>query len=383
LIIILIGSIKYVDDKWDDKQNIRLIKICCICCTIFVSCVNAVKIPENDLSWFLEVYKIASKTNYIDYIYGVGLNIRESTLKEPVYTTLVWLLNKLFTGDVTLFKFFITMLNYLLLNKAIVKFCRHFNFSINETVTGIFLMCFIPYIFTMSLQLVRQFLAGSLLVYLLVDRCFYNKKNWLLIVCMGLIHSSALFFVPFLLVPFMDKPFKENKIYYISVFIALIGIQFISNYLLNSGFLSNDNPLNYAISRASKDTMFESSLPIWKIIVVFIIGISHFYVAYFGIKNINPDTGIRRYCHTLIFLLIFILLNLHQSELSSRFLIYFFSFFPFTIVWILHKMKSFITNIVLVLGMIFFWILYLDIGTWTYKVPANVWITPVFSYFTN
>jgi hypothetical protein len=379
-LLCLFIAISNIHTKLYGDKSINLINLCCVLCAVFMGCINAVKVPENDLLWFLDTYKKASTTGYIDYIYGVGLNMYESALKDPVYTTFVWVMNRLLGGNVTLFKFFITLLNYLLLNKSIVKFCRHFNFSINETIAGVFLMCFIPYIFTMSLQLVRQFLAGSLFVYLLVDICFYKRINWILIFCMGLIHSSALFFIPFLLLPFMDKPVSQNKIYYVFTIIGIVGLQIISLYLVNTGLFNSDNPMSYAVERASRDAMFGYVLPTWKVIVVCIIGIFHFYLAYIKIKKDNPNTGLRRYCNTLIFLSIFILLNLHQSEISFRFLSYFFPFLPFMIVWWLNKLKKIIINTFLVIGMIVFWVLYLDIGTWDYKLPYNIWITPIFSY---
>jgi hypothetical protein len=72
--------------------------------------------------------------------------------------------------------------------------------------------------------------------------------------------------------------------------------------------------------------------------------------------------------------------SIGDYELSSRFLFYLFPFIPFMIVLELNKLKKIIINIFLVIGMIVFWILYLDIGTWDYKLPYNIWITPVLSY---
>jgi hypothetical protein len=319
--------------------------------------------------------------NFVDYINGGAF--LHTVSKEQVYGTIVWYLNRIFGGNIPLFKFGITLINYLLLNFSIAKYCKHFKFPIDQIVMSIFLICFIPYIFTMSLQLIRQFLAGSIFIYLLVNNCFCHKKNYILIVCMILIHSSSMIFIPFLFLSFWDKPLMKNKIYYFTAFIALIVIQFLAEFLFNSGLFSKIDTLQYALERASQDTIFDlGDLPIWKIIVIVIIALFHWYVGYIHIDKVISNTGLKRYCNTILFLSIFLLLNLQQSELSVRLLFYLFPIIPFMIIWISNQLKiSVIFNASFVVGIVLFWVIYLDIGTWKYALPANIWVSPVFLYF--
>jgi hypothetical protein len=381
-VFIVLNTGYYTRIKLHSMENKLIINLYCVLCAVFVACINVVKVPENDLEWYIESYKGASYTNFIDYING-GAIMKIS--KEHFYFMLVWCMNRLFDSSVNLFKFSITIINYLLLNFAIVKFCRHFKFSIDKIIVAVFLMCFIPYIFTMSLQLVRQFLAGSILMYVLIDKCFYQKNNWLLLIAMVLTHSTSLFFLPFFFLPFLDKPLKNNKIYYFIYIIVLIGVQIVANILLNSGLFNAISSLNNALERASQDTTFGSeTLPLWKIAVTIAIAVWSFYLGYIKIDKINYSKGLKRWCNVIIFLSVFILLNLDQSELSSRLLFYLFPFIPFIIVWFFNSFKlSNLFTIPFVFAIVFFWITYLDIGTWTYKLPANIWISPVFLYFIN
>lgn len=379
--IFVFVTIGYANVKLYTKENTNLINLCCILCAIFISCINITKVPYNDLLWYVESYRNASSMNFFDYI-DEGADITGIS-KEPAYGAMVWCMNRIFSGNIVLFKFSITLINYLLLNFSIAKFCKHFHFSIDKIITAVFLMCFIPYIFTMSLQLLRQFLAGSLLVYILIDICFFHKRNWLLIVCMVLMHSTSFIFIPFLVLPFLDKPFMKNKIYYFALMALLIAIQTIAEFLLNLGLLNEVNSLNYALQRASQEVFFDMPpFPLWKIIVIVIIAGFHFYLGYIRINHIRLKEGLKRYCNTILFLSVFILLNIHQAELSNRLLFYLFPFLPFMIVWGVRQLKLSIGFLVpFVLVMIVFWIKYLDIGTWIYELPANIWITPIFLYF--
>jgi hypothetical protein len=347
-----------------------------------MGCINAVKVPENDLDWYIEAYQNASYMDFGDYL-RFGASLTGDSSKEQVYAIIAWCLNRTFDGNVLLFKFFITLINYLLLNFTIVKYCKYFKFSINKIILAVFLMCFIPYIFTMSLHLIRQFLAGSILVYVLINDCFFHKKNWILIICMILIHSTSIIFIPFLVLSFWDKPVKKNKIYYITALMALLALQFLSKIVLDSGLFTKIDSLQYALERASQNTVFELKyLSAWKIFVLIINAICHYYVGYIQIDKIVPNIGLKRYCNTILFLSIFILLNLHQAELSNRFFFYLFSFVPFMIIWISNQLKFPVSfNIFLGVFMMFFWMIYLNVGTWEYALPANIWISPVLLYF--
>lgn len=361
--------------------NSQTILLACILCSVYISLVNANKVAENDLVWYIEKYVDAQNYSYWEYIAGKGLLGGGS--QEQGYTTLVWVINRFFDGNIWCFKFFVSLINYMFLTSSFLIYYKRYKCESPIPIfAAVFIMCFTPYIFTMSLQLVRQFLAGSVFTWLLVKKCVQGKTNIFLLICLPLLHTTALLFIPFFLFPQLDKPIRKEKLFYICLLIALLGIQIISQVLSKISFLSDIAAINYALSRASTGTSFDlGPLPLSKI--VFILAILFVCIKIKRHPAISEEPGIKRFSNTLIFLCIFILINFDQSELSNRLCFYLFPFIPYVFLWGLRIYKRFASKELITgftLFMIVFWSLYLHIGTWTYLLPVNVWLLPLWLY---
>lgn len=365
--------------KWYNRNKITI--LACILCSIFVSLINMVKIPENDLVWYLESYKKAGEFSLWHFmLVGSDANMVES-FKEPIYGAIVWLMHHLLCGNEFLFKFLLSLINYLFLTFSVVLFSKKLNiFPLWCIITGIYLMCFIPWIFTMSMQLLRQFLASSILVFLLVRTSFYNKRDYLLIIVMVLIHSTAWLYVPFLLLPAFNKPFEKSRIWYVASIIGILSIKILAKVVGSSGLFASSS-LSYAIDRASSNTTFELGELSWiKILMIVIILVYSLYLP--NISRFRKIKGIHRFCFTLTVLCVFILVNMNEQELANRFLFYLFPFVPFLLMFLISELKI---NKLLVslftLSIIVFFSIFLSIGTWKYDFYGSVWINPVFVYF--
>lgn len=369
------------NDDADENNKFYLLHLC-ILCSCFVSLINMVKVPDNDLVWYLESFQFASDFSIWEFMF-IGSNPEmEVETKEPMYGIIVWLLNWLLNGNTLLFKFFFSFINYLLLTGSVVLFARKLKiFPFWMVVTGVYLMCFIPYIFTMSLQLLRQILACSLFVFLMVRCCFFQKKDYLLMLLMVLIHSTAWFFIPFLLIPAFGKSIKEAKVWYVFAFAGIIGIRFLAEFIGGFSFLSSFGVLEYAIERASSETTFElEKLSMIKILMIVVIFLYTFYLAYKSdYKNM---LGMKRFATIICTLCFFIILNRSQTELSNRFFFYTFPIMPFLLMMFFNHFKIDKYRIgVFVSVILFFFCIFLDVGTWTYAIPYTVWFTPPLMYF--
>ena len=352
---------------------------------ILMSFVNMVKIPENDLENYIYYYHNAQSYNFFDYLKFGGQLVGE--WKEPAYTTFAYILNYICVDNEYIYKFLYTSINYFLLCKSVYIFSKEQkDIPIYYCTLGIAFMFFIPYIFTMSLQIMRQFFAGSLLIYNLSRISFDNKRNkiydYIIILIMVLMHTTSLIFVPFLLLPYFEKSIKyKNNWFFFGIILSIIvGIRFVSGLLLKIGFGSNLIMVNDALNRASQKTTFEleSLGPIQIIMIIFIILLCYF-LSYKSKFSTQP--GMMRYCHLWFFITIFILINLDQTELSGRFLFYVYPAVPILLISFLAiiRIKP-ITTILIAIGLIIFWGIYLEIGTWTYDIPFSIWLTPIFLY---
>lgn len=383
LITIVIMASLVIKNKslgWTKSSRNYLLLFGTFCC-FFVSLINMKKVPESDLEWYVDRYSYASHMSFIDFVLIASSATIKESLKEPLFGVIVWMLNRCFGGNVNLFKLSISLMEYSLLVTAIICFGRLFRMKLYLILTGILMICFIPYIFTMSLHLVRQFLATSILFYAIIKKCFYGKNEWWAMLSMLLIHSTTALFIPVLLLPAFDKPLKKAKIWYLGAFLAMITIKYIAGFLYDVGGFYEDSTIGYVLNRAQQNTTFASETLSVSKILIFIFVLAYSIYIFFS-KYAERVLGLRRFSFIFIFLSVFVLVNLNQTQLALRFSYYIFIVIPF---FLMFFFKNLNTSNIFLFGvgfcMIVFFSSYLYIGTWTYDIDVGGWVTPVFSYF--
>ena len=383
LIGVLLASLYSLSSKNNLKNNLVFLLFLC---TIWISLVNMYKVPENDLEWYIESYINANKSDFGTWLLTSGPAMQP--ISDIGYAIYSWLFSNISGGNTFLFKFFHSALCYLIMGYSYIKIFERFEVSAAIAVTTLLLLLFIPYIFTLSLHLMRQFLAGSILVYTMLELLYYDKKkdfvkhNLLFIILMFTFHKSTLFFVILMLVPFLGSHYKDAKLKYIILLICIVGYQFVAKYFMSFSGLNESSSIGIAVARASENTTFElESMNYAKIFLVstFII-ISCLFVS--RSKNYHNETGIIHFSNIIIILSLFVLLNLHQTELSNRFYFYLLPFFPFfmLVVGLMKRIRISLYAIIII-SVIFIWISYVENGVWTYNIPGNLLILPLISYF--
>lgn len=378
----LIHSFLSISNKRNQSQKTFYIYL--FLCALFVSLVNIYKVPENDLVWYLSSYQYAYGRSFVDFLPGSGA-IWGMPTTDYGYDLYVWILSNLFSGNGYIFKFINSLICYLLLGISIIKIGKYYNFTNACILSGISFMVFTPYIFTMSLQIVRQFLASCMFIYLIANLVTSNgfktfiKRNWWILILMFSFHKSSLFIIVLLLVPFLDKSIKRHKIEYVSLMILIIGYQLVAKFF--SGFLPDDSSLGGALDRASSNTTFDlGQMLITKAILIIFIALWAYIVGYKS-QFQKKYYGIKQACNIVIILVGFILVNLNQSELSNRFYFYVLPFFPLVCMVLIHKFK--ISNwlqLLVLVGVLVSWGFYVYNGVWEYDIPGNLLITPIEFY---
>jgi hypothetical protein len=303
-------------------------------------------------------------------------------MKEPLYGTMIWVMNRLLSGNEYAFKFSISFINYILLTTSMALFGRRFAKIPNWlAISGILIMCFIPYVFTVSLQLIRQFLAEAIIIYVLIRKSLLGKRCWLWIAAATLIHSTAWLFVPLLFFKAYDEPIKNNVKYYLLLIIMLVAVKLLS---LGGGGEFSDGTLGYAASRAASNKFSNeeaqfSVLSILMYVIVYLFAL--FLIFYSKLKTIK---GLRRICLYAIFTLSFAFVNMDNPFLAGRYLGYLYSLIPFMIIlffYLLNVSRVFV--ILFTFGCVVAFALYTEYGIWDYNIPYGVWLTPLPSYFLN
>lgn len=361
-----------------EKQYRRMLFPFCLLSILFLCFLNIVKIPASDQIYYNQLYESAGRISFFKYLFIWG--------KEPVFTLINWILYHTLQGSVTLYSFMLTLLSYSLLLFSVYRFCKANKYSYEILYLTLIAMLFIPYIYTQSLHAIRQFLANTLLIYILIEHIFYHKKMWITIslsIIMCLIHSSSALFVPFLFLPFLQKKInKKNIAYYGIIIVGLLTYRLFASSI--SPYLSNDT-LNYIARRASQNAQQEvSTLPIYVIVLEIISLLIIFYSIYFK-KNKFKNEKIIYFMHIILILIIFILLNYNQKVLSIRYTFYLWLFYPFCIAFLFSyfKKKAFVcygTGIFIFLYFLF----YIEkMSIWIYKLPLPIYECSLFHYLIH
>lgn len=387
LSIILVYIYVCLNIKNNEENEKWLPVFFCIFCSVYVSAVNITKVPNSDLIGYIESYSFSSEVPLLAYMW-IGANAatdlsQNVPMKEPVYGFFVWILNRILDGNINGFKFIMSLVNYLLLNGALVFFARKLRLPTWLTISGIMIMSFIPYIFTVSLQLVRQFLSASIIVYVLVRKGYYGKKCYALIASAAMIHSSAWLFVPILVLKAYGEPVRKNSFYYLILFLILFVVRGLSVFGSGGGVGMSEGLDGYAIGRASGNfSNDEATMSTIYIIMNGVLLLFAFYISFWS--KYQNDSGLRRICVYSIFTISFAIININNPFLAGRYLGYMYNIIPFFIVvfFLLFKVSRFLVML-FTIGCVFAFVFYLCFGVWAYKISYDVLIAPLPLYFLS
>ena len=144
---------------------------------IFISLYNATKIPENDLEWYCDFYLMAGKTTLSNYLTQLTGN------KEQLYQLLVYGLYQIGGNNKNFFIFSISAMAYGFLAKGIQLVCKELRLPPLKIMLVVFFLCFFPYTYAISVLIIRQFLALSIMLFLLAEYYCHERRKilWIII----------------------------------------------------------------------------------------------------------------------------------------------------------------------------------------------------------
>jgi len=342
-------------------------------CSLFIGIVNSSKVifEDPDLTWYVNGYLEIPYKSFFNYIFEFGINGKGRELAFPFINYILYFI---IGNNERMYIVLVTLISYYLLNLSLYYYCTKMNISKRLMLFGIYFMTLFPMIFTTSATILRQTLSGAMLQMLIISVLFMEKKRIWLAVTMFLTHVTTLFFIP--LIYIRQSATKVNIKTGLYLFILIVFLFIYQNIAeVFSSYFSTSNAIGYALNRAAVDTKFElRELGIFKIIFNSFFTIL-FYVSIVRNKTYKNVKNRLHYANIIVVLVLFIIVNINQTELSVRFNFYFWQFFPFLIITILNTIK----NITLILPLLFvllvtYFIYYLNTSIWTYEIAPKIFI---------
>lgn len=360
VIVLCILFVLIIKNEYSNNLSLLFLVIISI---FFLSTLNATKFEESDLIGYVDRFRNSSKFGFFSYIESLNKQ------SECVYGAYEWIISHFVSTNGDVFKFATTSIEYYFLVLATYRYGIGIGCNKNILFLSILITLFNPYFFSLSLHLIRQCLAVSIFMYVMVNRCIYNKTNWLLLITCPLIHNMTIILVILLFLPVLGKPINKNLFAYSMIFVGLIFIKLICDFFLNS-FFTMDSVTSYALRRASQDDYGEGSASIFSIGLDLCILLSSLYCGHISkkLQFKKHALGLRRICNVSLIISFFVIINVNNGILFLRFLMLLYPFISLLFLSLFKNVRlSNITSVFfsLVLLNIF---LYLTINNvWTYQ----------------
>lgn len=347
---------------------------------VFISLYNATKIPENDLEWYSDFYLLAGHYQLKDYL------ILLNGAKEPIYQCFVYFLYLIGGDNIHFFIFAISLTSYYFMLLAVKGFCKLLNLSSFVYVVVISVLCFFPYTYALSVHIIRQFLAASVLSYLLMKYYSTNNRKYAIISVFTIfIHSSVVFFMPFLFFKkITDRIGKRSILIYIVIAVLFASISSIAAMFLP--YLINDSTVLHIANKAINGTTFETELPLYQFIASIIMILCSIFCIYITPTKFLRNMTVPNYIVNIsIFIILFIIANSKNPEIQLRYNFYLWSFVSLYSAIILKRFR-FSNSIygITVIGLFVFWVFYNNnMSQWTYTCCDKFYYYPFYYYFVQ
>jgi len=328
---------------------------------------NTTKIPESDLIMYIDKFTMATQYSLLEYL--------STQIKEPLFWIITYSIANITNANSNIYIFILTTVSYIFILNAVKKFYDNKNKKIDKSffVFMMFITISTPWLFGYSAHLIRQFLSFSIILFVLVNKVFYNKNSFILFLSSVLIHTSALLFLPLLYIKALRSKISLKHIliiliiYATSIFLLVpLTQEIINTYGVNYYTYLLIRISNYEDLRLIHHSIFPRAFVIINLISLIVL----YKIHIFDIKHSNY----RYHFINILFIVFFFLLLNFNTDLFHRYLIFYFFTWPLIIPQFLIRTSYLnISARFLMLMIAFTYLVYqINNGTWNYTNIQSV-----------
>lgn len=353
----------------------------------YLSFINSTKTPSADLENYRVRFEEASDASMFNYIF-----IGENT-KEPLFSLLNYIGYYLTFGSFQFFIFLISFLIFSLQFSALRRYCNYYNASSQR----FFLCClvlgmFFSY-FSLTAHVVRQCLAISIVMYLLVTASTGGKLNKWLYVSTAFIHFISLFFFLIIFYKKFKNKLNFSTILKLGLLLLLLYTGWDTLILIGMSVFEPIQVFNYLFLRLADPSSFveigigaaTSSSQAFLSSIAGLIMIYTVFSLYYPKFMLCPLIA-----HAILLCCILVLFLSDYSLLQYRIFFIFYGFIPYLLIAIprLRLNNTFSSVIVFSISIIIYSIFLnnVDNGSWDYASSVNLTmnnpLTLIFKYWT-
>ena len=323
------------------KQRETLLVYFSFILALWISLINVTKEPVSDQYRYMESFKQAAQIPF-EYWWG---EVTGGNFKEPIFYIFTYISQIIFLGNEKFYFFFISLVNYIIIYYVSIRFSKAVKVGFIYSLTAIVVITFFTQYFTLTLHIIRQILAATIVFSAIVLRAIDGKKRYFLLICGALIHSSVILLVLLSLIPWFYKKMNLIKLLICGVSLLLFVILFglIGSYLMsNLGEVGG----TYVLSRMKEgaiDTVGQISMIAVLIVLLPMILISIKLLLFdlprnhYGTMKNNDDSPFYPIIYIFLIFSIFILAMSKSPLIQYRFFMMSYVFIPFIMPYLIYK----------------------------------------------
>jgi len=361
-VLLLVFLVFLVGFRYRDNTKGSLFLLIFVISSVF-GLINVTKLVESDLIEYYRLFLIIPTLSPIDYFFIYG--------KEPIFFLFNYVLFFISQGNWEVYVCFFTFVVYSLYLIGIYNYYKKMCLPYNYILLALLFGAFIPYVFSVSLHLMRQVFAAVLLINAMVLYSVANKryKYWLLASIFS--HSTVLIFLPLFFLGLKNKlTGKKFFLLLVLLMFALLMMVSVSGSLIN--FFGDESFLAYPFKRYiqggsdlyDNDSSFEIGL--YLVVLMLLLVYAYKYSSMGGLKNEYKINYF--FLNSVLLYCFFMFAVIPSPQLQIRFFYYVYFFTPFIVPL---AVKFFPINdqpvqIFSVVIMIVFFVFRLKYGAWLY-----------------
>lgn len=341
----LIGST--ISQKSSTKTNYYILFACL---ALYFGSINATKYVTGDQYQYYAAYMNVPKVGFwksLIYIYGADLargyqrtNI-SGEFMNGVYNYFGYYLT---FGYYPLFALCLTFAMYFLIFVGFYKFAKSLAKPHIPIVCGVLILSFFYLFFNYTLQIQKQFLAQSIMMYVLgtyANTGKMTKKLWIIALLACFTHASTFLFIPFLAYrPFHEVLTKKRLFLLIglSFIFILLGPSVAGSMIEGKG----ESALSYgarrlAASETNNDVKFGL---VWAQVYVVAVPMAFITLRKLWVGRLHLDGKTAFILNIILFLLVAIVGMYRQPLAQYRYFMMLFAFMPFALPFAFDKIKK-------------------------------------------
>lgn len=376
--------ISFIKEKYFTKTNYYIFFACI---SLYLGSINATKHVTGDQYQYYVAYMNVPEVGFwksLIYIYGADLargyqrtNI-SGEFMNGVYNYIGYYMT---FGYYPLFAALLTFVDYMFIFLGLYKFCNTLKKPHIPIVCGVLILSFFYLFFNYTLQIQKQFLAQSIMMFVLGSYAAKGKmtqKLWIITAIAVFTHASVALFLPFVFLKSLRRQQSKKGLVFMGIlffFLILLGPRLAGNITSSD----TNSVLTYGASRLANSEVnndVEFGI-VWSQVLVIAIPlvIIVFKKLWLERKTLNATNAF--ILNIMLLLLLTIVAMFRQPLAQYRYFMMLFAFMPFVYPFISNDIKirnSFLKSLS---GIMIIWFYYqFERIVWHYAPEIDIIVKP-------